>query len=197
MPRASFAILMACGFLAAPAESQTSCASAPSSILISPTGGSLSDFYTNFAESGIASNAIQLQPTSASTAAGDLNSTYFPIYYSLNNLASWEAETGYCLELILVGNFPDVRYFSVAVNDEHYSLAQHVLDADMDPATTATNPFTPGHANTQNQPYLIPISWGRSPSSRLATPNAALRPLKGITCSTPPSATFPWIGTRT
>jgi len=105
---------------------------------------------------------------SAQNSSGDLNATYFPVYYSLNNLANWMASTGYCLELVVGGVFPDVRYFSVAVNDEHYSIAHHVADADIDPAIAqsngGTNPFTPDQPNTGSQPYLVPISLGAVPA---------------------------------
>jgi hypothetical protein len=142
------------------------------------------DFYDNFAvPSVIAGNAIQLQGTSAANAAGDLNSTYFQFYYSLKNLAVWEAQTGYCLELVLVGDFPEVRYFTVAVNDEHYSLAQHILDADIDPAVSEANggynPFTPNQPNPGTYPYLVPISLGQVPAQPPGTARCGITPYEG------------------
>jgi len=177
--------LAALGFLNPPAYSQTTCGSAPTSIT-APFVTGARDFYDNFAvPSVIAGNAIQLQGTSAANAAGDLNSTYFQFYYSLKNLAVWEAQTGYCLELVLVGDFPEVRYFTVAVNDEHYSLAQHILDADIDPAVSEANggynPFTPNQPNPGTYPYLVPISLGQVPAQPPGTARCGSRRTRATT----------------
>jgi hypothetical protein len=81
------------------------------------------------------------------------------------------------------GNFPDVRYFSVNLNDEHYSLTQHILDADLDPAVSiangGTNPFTPNQPNTGTQPYLIPISLGQVPTVPAGTTGCGITPYEG------------------
>jgi hypothetical protein len=70
-----------------------------------PSGGT--DFYTNFAQTSalLGANGIQLTGTNAANSSGDQNATYFQFYYSLNNLGAWEASTGSCVELVLVGTF--------------------------------------------------------------------------------------------
>jgi hypothetical protein len=60
--------------------------------------------------------------------------TYFQMFYSITNLNTWMNANNYCpVELVIVGTFPDVRYFSVTDNDMHYAATQHLADADMDP----------------------------------------------------------------
>jgi len=175
------ACVVALGLLAAaPAWSQyngpASCATPPSSILASPNGGG--GFYGNFAAPSVIANyAVPMTLATAATYSGDVNSSYFPVFYSLNNLAAWMASTGYCLELVVGGVFPDVRYFSVAVSDEHYALAQHIADADVDPENTGTtNPFTPNEPNTGNQSYLLPISFGAVPTYPAGTAGCGITP---------------------
>jgi hypothetical protein len=92
------------------------------------------------------------------------------MFYSITNLTTWMNANNYCpIELVVVGTFPDVRYFSITTNDMHYATTQHVADADMDPAGTPgnsySNPFTPGIPYTGTQEYLVPISLGYVPSS--------------------------------
>lgn len=176
---AGCAIVGAICFLALPAQPQgalpANCVSY-TAYLASP-GNSSSDLFNNFANppnpstnSTFNSIAIPFPTSNGASVAGDLNATYATMFYSINNLNAWMASNNYCpLEVVVVANFPDTRYFAVTVNDMHYTATQHVSDADMDPAVTpangGTNPFAPGKSYTGSQPYLIPISLGWVPNS--------------------------------
>jgi hypothetical protein len=126
---------------------------------------------------------------------GDLNSTYFGLFYSLTNAAAAASLNGNCpFELVLVGYFPQGRYFSITDNDMHYALAQHLLDADIDPVGVSegdsyTNPYTPGvpyygDSDNHDQEYLVPISFGNIPGltttyGGTVLPACAIDPFEG------------------
>jgi uncharacterized repeat protein (TIGR03803 family) len=149
------AALVALFILALPARSQgtlpANCVSY-TQYLASPNSGT-SDLYNNFASppnpstnSTFDSVAIAF-PTSGGAVAGDLNSTYATMFYSIDNLNAWMATNNYCpLELIVVADLPDARYFSVTVNDMHYMATQHVSDADMDPGEGLVFKLSPSGA---------------------------------------------------
>ncbi|HUO28929.1 MAG TPA: hypothetical protein VMU80_06920 [Bryobacteraceae bacterium] len=159
--------------LAVPGLSQTPpCqlpAGSPSPVNQSPSN--CSDFFNCFAGSAYET------PINSSLGAdsGDLNSTYFELYYSIYNLQTWMASgtsTGsglpYCpVELVMVGTFPNARYFSVTVDDMHYAAAEHLADIAMDTAEpksgSYTNPFLPGNQYQAGQAYIAPISLGWVP----------------------------------
>src|SRR5580700_5298690 len=165
--RAACAVLVAFGFLAVPAWPQDTLTCG------GYTGNTAGNFYSNFFNNPTTSYQIAIPPTNAAVAAGDLNSTYFPIYYSIAN-----ANAANCkFELVVVGDFPDTRYFSITLNDMHYTATQHLADADIDPVGTTSqpgaNPFVPGppgaHGSSPpyngSQAYLVPISLGNLPST--------------------------------
>ena len=69
---------------------------------------------------------------------------------------------GYCpVELVMLGTFPNARYFSVTDNDMQYAATQHVADFAMDPAEPRTggytNPFLPGTNYKPSQAYIVPV----------------------------------------
>jgi hypothetical protein len=72
------------------------------------------------------------------------------------------------VEIVIVGNFPDTRYFSVTDNDQHYTAAQHLADLDIDPAEASSgaagNPFGLNQVNTGSQSYVVPVSLGYVPT---------------------------------
>jgi hypothetical protein len=138
------AVLAASCFLAAPAWSQATCI-VPPGVDTNPKG---SGFFASFANSkyeipipsGNGTNNVDF---------GDLNVTYFRMYYSIANLNAWMQDNNYCpVELVLVGTFPDWRYFSISQSDMHYATPQHLADAAIDPVgisgNSYSNPFTPG-----------------------------------------------------
>jgi hypothetical protein len=119
------------------------------------------------------------------SSQGDLNSTYSVLFYSIANANNFKDSSGtHCpLELVIGGAFPDARYFSITVNDEHNAAAQHLADAGIDPVISesasgsyplppAYNPFvvTSGgssqpYSSAKAYPYLVPnqpwaSAWG-------------------------------------
>jgi len=169
-PRRTFAagaVLAASCFLAAPAWPQAKCI-VPAGADTNPSGAS---FFASFANS---TYEIPIPSGNGTTTNGDLNSTYFQMFYSITNLNAWMTAHNYCpVELIVVGAFPDVRYFSVTDNDMHYAATQHLADADIDPVgvpgNSYSNPFTPGIQYNGDQKYLVPVSLGYVPSSTTVT----------------------------
>ena len=66
---------------------------------------------------------------------GDLNAKYYMMYYKVDPR----------YQLILLSAFPNARYYSVALYDEHSALTQTMLDANIVPLTSKyVNPFLPG-----------------------------------------------------
>jgi hypothetical protein len=153
-------------------------------------------FYSNFFNNPTTNYQIPLGTTNAAFAAGDLNATYFSLYYSIANAANSTANPNGCqFELVIAGNFPDTRYFSITVNDMHYTATQHLTDAAIDPiggpAAYNGNPFVPGNtapspAYTGSQAYLVPISLGAVPGNTTTqnppgtvTPGCQIDPFEG------------------
>lgn len=124
-------------------------------------------FLENF---GNTKYEIDLHPYAGHNS--DLNATYFAIYYSIAN-ADALAKSGCPVELVMVANFPNARYFSLTNNDMHWGAAQHITDADMVPVGGSPNPFTPGQAFTGSTRYLIPVGLGYIPNPASSSYNAA------------------------
>jgi hypothetical protein len=113
------------------------------------------DFFSNF------DNNCYFVPFSTGHGSGkqwgDLNSVYNKIYFQVN--ASIPP-----YQLIIVGDFPNSRYFSVAINDEHSAVSQSLADVDIVPLTAGyINPYLPGVAFVSGQRYAVPVNLGGSP----------------------------------
>lgn len=167
--RAACVILAAGCLWAVPAWPQATC-QYPSAVSIPPQG-SCSDFLHCF---NSPTYETQLPVDSnAPKQAGDWNATYLELFYSIYNLQSWMASgvnTGnglpYCpVELVMVGTFPNSRYFSITVNDMHYAPAGHVADFAAPPGST--QPYEPG------QLYAVPVSFGYVPQKQAPGTGAA------------------------
>jgi len=158
--------------------------------------GSSYGFFTNFASTSslLSTYAVSLGGGSTTSTPGDLNALYTNIYYSVaNNFNSWYSN-GYCpFELVLVGTFPDSRYFAVVDNDAHYASTQHIADLAMDPVqytttggtTTYQNQFVVGLGTDDgslsyeaNQYFMVPISLGYVPSGA-PTAGCGIPPFEG------------------
>jgi hypothetical protein len=100
-----------------------------------------------------------------------LNSIYYALYYSITNALALTGEgaTAPKFELVIVGTFPDARYFSITDDDMHYSNAQHLADFTIDPVggsgDSYSNPFKTGTTYATGQWYLAPVSLGAIPNS--------------------------------
>lgn len=167
---AACAVIAACCLMASPAWPQDAATcTIPPGVDQSPTGANFFESFASAPGAPISAYEIAIPGSSGAEAAGDLNATYFSLYYSITNLNAWMASNHYCpVELVMVGTFPDARYFSITDNDMHYTATQHLADAAVDPANSASNPFVPGPggqspAYTGTQQYLVPISLGYIP----------------------------------
>ena len=85
---------------------------------------------------------------------GDLNATYFQEYFKVDPR----------YQLIILGTFPNARYFSISVYDSHSAFDQSIDDANIVPLTGAyVNPYLPGATFVDGQPFAVPIGFGGTP----------------------------------
>ncbi|HXM43041.1 MAG TPA: hypothetical protein VN924_17435 [Bryobacteraceae bacterium] len=112
------------------------------------------NFFGNF------DNSCYLIPFTTGTGAssgGDLNSIYAKIFYKVNP----------AYQLIVVGTFPNARYFSITDYDMHSAPAQFIVDQDIVPLTSSyINTFEPGVAFAANQRYAVPIDFEGTPGTQ-------------------------------
>jgi len=112
------------------------------------------DFFTNFNNSCY---TIPLGSGDGVREYGDLNAMYYLMYYQVNPR----------FQLILVGTFPNARYYSVALNDEHSALSESLTDVNIVPLTSQyVNPFLPGVPYVSGQQFAVPINFGGSPGNQ-------------------------------
>ena len=195
---AASALLLLC---AVGARSQDiTCPSSPSSpINTSPSGVNFFKSFVGADGSGLACYGIPLQTGSGSAAEGDLNSTYYVLYYSITNALAQTGEdaTTPNFELVIVGNFPDARYFSLSHDDMHYANAQHLADFAIDPVggpgSSYVNPFKNGETYATGQWYIVPVSLGAVPGS--TTSGCGSIPSSRTTFWMQRNGTPPWTGT--
>ncbi|MFN7997558.1 MAG: hypothetical protein U0Q18_28325 [Bryobacteraceae bacterium] len=120
------------------------------------TGGEFpsGDFFSNFNNSCY---TIRLpQGTGSGGEAGDLNSRYNQIFFKVDPR----------YQLVLIGVFPNARYFSVTVYDEHSATAQWITDVNIVPLTSQfKNPFLQGASFAGGQQFAIPITFGGTPGN--------------------------------
>jgi len=110
-----------------------------------PTG----DFFSNFLN---ACYAIPIPPSGLTKT--DVNDALWSFYYKVNPR----------YELIIVGNFPNARFFSVSAYDDHYQLSQAILDTSIVPLTSASiNPYLNGVPYLPGQQYAVPMTFGGTP----------------------------------
>ncbi len=169
----------------------------PSGFKLGSPGNSTYGFFTNFASTPtlLSTYAVSLGGGSTTSTAGDLNALYTHIYYSVANMInSWTSSGNCAFELVLVGTFPDSRYFAVVDNDAHYANTQHIADLAMDPVqyTTTGGPITfqnqfvvglgtgGGSLSYEaGQYFMVPISLGTIPSGANTTAGCGIPPFEG------------------
>jgi hypothetical protein len=111
------------------------------------------DFFSNFNNPCY---TIHLGTGNGAKEFGDLNAQYYQLFYTVDPR----------YQLILVGTFPNARYYSVTLYDEHSAVSQYVLDASIAPLTSQyVNPFVPGVPYTDGQQFAVPISFGGTPGN--------------------------------
>ena len=165
------AVLATLSIFAVPARTQLSCPPAgppaSSAINTSPQGG-CHDFVSCFVTDGnTGCYGIALTPNNGQGLQGDLNSTYFNVFYSIANALALSSSGQF--ELVLVGSFPNARYFSITNNDMHYTNAEHLTDFTIDPAgmtgSSYQNPFVTSKTFPANpQWFAVPVSLGAIPA---------------------------------
>jgi len=114
-------------------------------------------FFTNFNNSCYAvAFATGIGSAGKVGEYADLNSVYSQIYFKVNPK----------YQLIIVGTFPQARYFSITAYDEHEAISQVITDSSIVPLTSAfINPFVPGSAYVSGQRYAVPINFGGTPGT--------------------------------
>jgi hypothetical protein len=118
-----------------------------------PKGNFISNFDNNC-------YLIPLSTGNGSTSEqGDLNSVYNKLYFNINpNIPPYE--------LIILGSFPNARYFSIGLYDDHSAITQNLTDLDIAPLTSSyINPFQPGAAFVSGQQYGAAIHLGGTPGT--------------------------------
>jgi len=114
-----------------------------------PTG----DFFSNFDNDCY---TIHLGTGIGDVEYGDLNATYYQLYFKVDPR----------YQLIIVGSFPNTRYFSISLNDAHSALSESILDTSIVPLTSQyINPYLPGVSYVAGQQYAVPISFGGTPGT--------------------------------
>jgi len=115
-----------------------------------PTG----NFFSNF------NNSCYLIPFATSNGSGtegsDLNSQYYKMFYKVDP----------SYEIVILGNFPNSRYFSITDYDTHGAPAEYLLDANIVPLTSAyINPYQQGTAFVAGQKYAASIGFEGTPGT--------------------------------
>jgi hypothetical protein len=115
-----------------------------------PTG----NFFSNF------NNSCYLIPFATGNGSGtegsDLNSQYYKMFY--------QVDPSY--EIVILGTFPNTRYFSITDYDAHGATAGSILDVNIVPLTSAyINPYQPGTAFVDGQKYAASIGFEGTPGT--------------------------------
>ena len=93
------------------------------------------------------------------SAWGDLDSEYNKIFFRID-------PTLPPYQLIIIGKFPNARYFSITVTDDHSAISQSLTDASIVPLqSNQVNPYLPGVPYTPGQRYAVPINLGGTPGA--------------------------------
>lgn len=99
-------------------------------LICTPTLAAAQSFFTHFLKPEF------LVPVSEfpATSAGDLNLVYYQVPIPV-------VQNG---ELLILGEFPRSRYFSITAYDDHGAIIGVLNDKDIQPYGSAQNPYTPG-----------------------------------------------------
>jgi hypothetical protein len=69
-------------------------------------------------------------------------------------------------ELVILGDFPNARYFSISFYDNHSAITQSITDVNLVPLTSSDiNPFQPGAPFVSGQRYGAAIHLGGTPGT--------------------------------
>jgi len=116
-----------------------------------PTG----DFFTNF-DNPCYTIPFTIGHGTGSGKFGDLNALYFQMYFKVDPR----------YQLIILGTYPNARYFSVSLYDDHSAYSQSIEDTNIVPLTSAfTNPYLPGASFVGGQEFAVPVDFGGTPGN--------------------------------
>ena len=96
---------------------------------------------------------------------GDLNSLYNKLFFNITspNIPPLAIPP---YELIILGQFPNSRYFSISLYDDHSAITQNLTDVNLVPLTANdVNPYEPGVAFVSGQRYGVAIHMGGTPGN--------------------------------
>jgi hypothetical protein len=97
---------------------------------------------------------------------GDLNSIYNKLYFNINSPTAGAPPPIPPYELIILGPFPNSRYFSLGLYDSHSAITQNLTDVNIVPLTpNDINPYEPGVAFVSGQNYGAAIHLGGTPGT--------------------------------
>ena len=114
-----------------------------------PTG----NFFSNFDN---ACYTIALSQGHGNSKFGDLNALYFQAYFKVDPR----------YQLIILGTFPNSRYFSVSLYDAHSAPSESIEDANIVPLTSQfINPYEPGAVFVGGQQFAVPVNFGGTPGT--------------------------------
>ena len=96
---------------------------------------------------------------------GDLNSLYNKLFFNINN-PNLPAPAIPPYEIIILGQYPNARYFSISLYDDHSAFTQNIGDVGMVPLTSSdSNPYEPGVAFVSGQRYGVALHLGGTPGN--------------------------------
>jgi hypothetical protein len=106
------------------------------------------DFVANFNKPCY---ALPLTSGNGLNLSGDANATYDELFYTVT--------PGY--ELVILGTFPNGRFMSATVYDEHIAITSSMLDQKILPLnSTMINPFAIGAVYHPNQQFGLTVGFG-------------------------------------
>ena len=153
-PKILLCVLVVSSCLFAPAAYAINCSGLPTSF----TGNEFpkGNFFSNFNNPCYLINLRGGGGNGNGGAGSDLNAVYWEIYYKVDPR----------YQLIILGEYPNARYFSVTAYDSHDSISQTILDTDIVPVVSyQVNPFQPGVAFVPGQKYVVPVNFGGTPGT--------------------------------
>ena len=122
-----------------------------------PSSFTKGDFFSNFDN-----NCYHVDLVTGHGAGhewGDLDTEYNKIFFRIDpGMPPYQ--------LVVVGYYPNARYFSIDINDDHSAISQSLTDVGVVPLNAAgVNPYQPGVAYVKGQEYAVPVNLGGTPGN--------------------------------
>ena len=145
-------ILALCVFLSLLNLPANTYAAKPCPTTFNPSSFTTGNFFSNFDNSCYYNDFVTGH--GAGNEWGDLDTEYNKIFFRIDpSLPPYQ--------LVVVGDFPNARYFSVDLNDNHSAVSGSLVDVQIAPLTSGdVNPYQPGVAFVKGQEYAVPVNLG-------------------------------------